>query len=511
MKFLKYKIVNTEPLKIVDIGESKDGETSSVSYIPGSTFKGAVINKLVIKYKNDTARFETLKKQLLSENTMFMNSYMCVDDNDFFPSPKGFYESKAGDKKLQNVVSEGKFDEGYKRANLGVYSVFDDKCVKYISPEKSEAMNINVKSHDVYRTDYIKSGYTFSGYIGFSENVSDDTISEIEELLRCSDIRLGSSRSSGYGCAYIKEYEIMSENDYPFKNISVLGSPLKERVVYMMLLSPMSMRNKYGEICGFDKEGFEKIAGTKLKNEIRASTTVMKTSGFNRTWRARTPEYTMYAPGSVFRLEFEEIPDAEKLLKIEKQGLGIGKNDGFGRVVFLDGYDKIVCKDEYLGKNQSDTDISDIPSEDICRNKKIIAQGLADFMVSRAIDNYVQQEENILNTSASNSQVGVFRSICQKYRYQPENAYSEFKSLIEQIEKKELRAKTHTLTHGSQKGLIEKINHILQTDLFGLLGIEENVCGYKLSDLIGKEKQGILKITILEKLMHTKNRKEKKK
>lgn len=519
MKFLSFNITNTEPLKITDIGMSRNGEAFSVNYIPGSTLKGAVINALASEYRNNPDVFERAKKELLSCETFFLNSYITDGKREMFPSPMGFYEDKTNaentEKPLDNVVVNNEFRESFKRAKLGTYSFVDGNRIIYASLNKSDALNINIGIKSVYRTDYICSGYRFAGYIGFSDKVSDETIALTENILRRRTFRLGSSRSAGYGKVKVDKVDYLKENDYPFSSLSVTGKEISGNVVYMMLLSPLTMRNEYGEICGINEKTIEEKAGCSLVNHqvSRASTSVIKMSGINRTWKSRTPEYRMYAAGSVFRLEFESTPERDKLREIEISGLGIGKNDGYGRVIFFEAYDKITAKFSYNdfikseagGRNVSDTvSVEDISEEDIRADIKIIAAGIADVKIADAVEKYIYENESNQNT-ASNSQAGVFRSIYQKYRYSYNDAEREIKNLISHIREKEASSKKHS-SRGSQMKLMDQITEILDSDIFSVLGVDEDICGMRISELIDSEKQGLIKINLLERLMIKKNR-----
>ena len=45
-EYIRYKIINTEPLRIADDSTSQSGQTTTLRYIPGTTVRGFVINQL---------------------------------------------------------------------------------------------------------------------------------------------------------------------------------------------------------------------------------------------------------------------------------------------------------------------------------------------------------------------------------------------------------------------------------------------------------------------------------
>ena len=282
-----------------------------------------------------------------------------------------------------------------------------------------------------------------------------------------------------------------------------------------MLVSPMAMRNSdTGEICGIDEKTIEKKAGCSLKDHriSRASTSVVSVSGINRTWRSRTPEYRMYDSGSVFRLEFEEAPDLNALRNIEVSGLGVGKNDGYGRVVFFADYENLKTKTEYgnisdKGSLNGNTDTDENYSAADAENDiKLIASGLAADKLVKAADTYIQ-ENRLAQHTASNSQTGVFRAVIQKYRYSYNDAARELKKVMEHIKEKETHSKKQNKSYGSQLKIMDQIEKILGFEK--LPGLDDTIAGLKFSELVDDEKLGQIKLYILEGLMSKKNREGK--
>ena len=126
MIYLKYTLQNIEPVRIADDSTSRNGQTVSLKYIPGTTVRGLVMNKIASAY--DEVSFQKKKRVLLSNQVKFLNAYLTVEENgtkiELMPSLKGFYEKKSPvetefGSKLENVVVSGEFSEGSKRAALG--------------------------------------------------------------------------------------------------------------------------------------------------------------------------------------------------------------------------------------------------------------------------------------------------------------------------------------------------------------------------------------------------------
>ena len=198
MKYLRYHLYNISPVRITDDSRSETGETLAVNYIPGSALRGYLITEIA----KDPELFGKFKKELFSDKVHFGNAYLAVDGRALLPSPKGFYEDKtvvSGKKKIENVVINGDFDEGYKRAGLGSFSDLDfsEGVIRFYSVPTGSEMRIKLgKDQNVFRNGFIREGQDFIGTIGFE----DEELGEIFlDALKAKMILIGNSRSAGLG------------------------------------------------------------------------------------------------------------------------------------------------------------------------------------------------------------------------------------------------------------------------------------------------------------------------
>lgn len=74
-EYIKYIIRNKEPLRIADDSTSQSGQTVTLRYIPGTTMRGYIINKMA-----PSSDFEQLKEELFSEQVKYLNAYLCVKE-----------------------------------------------------------------------------------------------------------------------------------------------------------------------------------------------------------------------------------------------------------------------------------------------------------------------------------------------------------------------------------------------------------------------------------------------
>ena len=91
MKYIKYSLLLKEPLRVADDSSAKQGQTMTRRYIPGSTMRGFMINRL-----SSAAFFPSIKRELFSDFVRFHNAYLSIEtegtEQILLPSPKGFYE-----------------------------------------------------------------------------------------------------------------------------------------------------------------------------------------------------------------------------------------------------------------------------------------------------------------------------------------------------------------------------------------------------------------------------------
>jgi len=480
LKYIRFNIENLEPLRIANIYSSQAMQVETLRYIPGSTIRGAVINKLSRKLIN----FEQMKHIIL-KNIRFLNAYPMVNSIDLFPSPKGFYEDKKANGKIVNVLKDSEIS-GKKRAKLGMFSYVDGNYIKYTTNKYGETLNINTQSNDMYRMQYLKTGQLFSGYI-----ILDDESTILEEdivdILTSSEIRLGSDKSSGYGKCKI--FNISVEDKYQFNKYSIKSD--NTNYIYMLLLSNMSMINENGEICGIDEKLLADKLGVSSINMSSCATSVIEVSGINRTWGIRTPSVTMYQAGSVFKLESKEKFNLLYIRKLEDEGLGIKLTEGCGRVLFIDNYEKIYLKEEIkidegiikqINMNFLDTDEK--------RMLRIISKAIFLNRAEKEMEKYVINENNNLQhikESASDSQIGLMLTLCQNYSYIPDRAINKFEELFTHIEKDK-----NTIVNNKYRELIGYIRKTLYMDITEVLELKSKLCGYNI-----KTDEDIIKVGFL--------------
>ena len=366
MKYLKYYLSLDEPVKMGMQGNQAN--SNALSYIAGSSIRGAVINELSKVVNNDI-----LKDHI--KNTRFYDAYIVAGDKCLLPVPFVYYAGKHDIRNNDRELSENRnaglkvntrtIDppcEGEQRVDVGGFCNIEDKL--YVQKVRKIAnMHISISkgsaANKMFRYEAIDKGQIFSGII----TCSDDYIDEYISVLKDKIFYLGGSKGSGYGrCRVIRTEkisyeEIMAQYGIKRRNDS--------DTLYIYALSNLLLFDENGCACGEPPLDWIK---EKLKlNNIELIKSYVQTtiaSGYNHTWRAGNVMQDAVKAGSVYVYRIEGEVDQDAIENIEKEQIGLRKQDGFGRIIINPDFEineRIILQHE-IGKEcvkeLSDTDRS---------------------------------------------------------------------------------------------------------------------------------------------------------
>ncbi|WP_207723346.1 RAMP superfamily CRISPR-associated protein [Roseburia zhanii] len=511
MKYIRYIVKNDEPLRIADDSTSQNGQTVTLRYIPGTTIRGYIVNQLVYTLGE---QFDKYKRDLISGQIVYMNAYLYENNRELLPSPKGFYEDKTvvtEKKEIQNVVINGEFDDGNKRAGLGKFCYFKDQCIYYYNVETGSDMKIliNKRKQDdkqnVFRNEYITSGHTFVGYIKVDDEELAKAILEVFQ----KNIFLGNARSQGLGKCRVLDIKEMPEDFIPYQEYAVTDDA--ENTCYMMLLSNTAMRDNRGEYVGLDLKYLEEKLGVSNLRIEYCSTSTVNVKGYNRAWGSKIPSITMYEQGSVFKLKFDGSASLENMLKIMQSGLGVRKSEGFGRVLFLKDYENIRFKMEE--KHRAEDFTQESPNGNDMQDLKILASNYYKKEIIQAMQEKIakeMQEDKAFSVNAinlNNSQIGNVRGLLEANRYDAYGTETIKRYFAHAMEKEQ---NTNVQKQKSSiKALKDTILPILDQPLEQTLGMKHftKIMGISVDELISEEELQRMKIDYILELMKFDNRK----
>jgi len=386
---LFYTLRTDTPVLITDLSSSQQNTYRSRNYITGSSVRGAIMTRLAEK---DPIWFEENKTKLLSDEVRFLDAYPIIDNTPIaLPTFKGFYENK-DESGFESVVVTGSFEAGKKRAKMGSFCSLCGNQIRVWNGQNGYSTRIRkgntVAEKEIFQTQHISEGQTLVGYIVLD---NDQYAEHISDALG-DTIWLGSDQYEGFGkctvlsCEAVEnpkwwEYAAVSENS---------GSEL-----YMVAVSPVSMIDDKGDPCGLNISELSRLLGVKAEI-MHCSTSMVEVEGYNRTWESRLPIVRMYDAGSVFHLRFDSAPDSIHIQKLQRTGIGIRRESGFGQVLFLskDRFESITEKVKYEPPKGSTQQFA---AE--CRRKKLL------WVMNNVME--------LKKTGVSGSQLGELQSICE--------------------------------------------------------------------------------------------------
>ena len=510
MNYLKLTITNTEPLSISDDSTSHSGQTSCKRYIPGTTLRGYAINSL-----SEDADFDEIKPVLFSSKVCFLNGYPAVEREEnpekrieLIPSLKGFYENKKAEGPISNVVVDGTFDEGMKRASLGSFCMLDENfAVKYYSVETEDSMKIQISpktqtgkndKQKVFRAEAVSKGYTFVSYVAFNE-VDEYLQNKICACFNEKTIILGNGRSQGFGKCKVKAEFC----DHPkVMELAETNWENGKEYTYMVLLSDLVMRSDDGEYVGLNLNELGRRMTASGSPEIAfCSTSLVTVHGYNATLGIKLPTVPMYEKGSVFKLILPSGISADAMKALMDEGIGERRNEGFGRVLFFDTehYEKIKTK--MKGIISPESDISGnvtLTGEDKDVLKRIAISYYRGLLKSE-MEKKILEESGVINIAKS--QKGNIISILQNNRYSG-NVVSVMDQYFRHATEKEEKQSVHQ-SRSSIRTLEEKVMDILNSDFHVLFTVtsKKTIMGYDIDSLLNEDEKLQMKMTYLIELL----------
>ena len=189
-----------------------------------------------------------------------------------------------------------------------------------------------------FQYEALKAGQVFQGAVlGTPKDLA-----KLQEWVPTESlISIGRSRSAQYGETKFEWIDSTPEALNPFvewEGFSVLDEPkpsLFDDSLIITTLSPLLRINSQGhpDTC-FPEDELAEVLGLKAC-DLKLSGSYTRTeviSGYHAHLRLPRQQLPAIDAGSVFVFCLKEIPDEERLLKLEREGLGIQKGEGYGRV-----------------------------------------------------------------------------------------------------------------------------------------------------------------------------------
>lgn len=429
MKALTFNIKLVEPLLIANPISGDENSAAGLDFIPGSVIRGVLAQSFTKGQKGDLN--DSTFRHLFFGKIRFLNAYITSNSQRFLPSPFSWHMAKEakkdtdpvvdlahagiGDKSLEKLKAkyvcitapsygdsedEEQDDEGAK-SDMSSRSYFTCATPQHhisahiFQPNRRKATKAGEDT--VFRYDALAAEQLFSGII-LGENEKD--LAELKAHLEQDVLKLGKSRSAGYGAIKILNAKIEPEWREYTPAIKRDG-----KKVIVTLLSDAILRDPQ---TGAFSSSIETTLG-HAANLVFAEPHV--TGGFNLAWGLPLPQSSSIRAGSVFVFERTDAL-MSALRTAEQNGIGERRVDGFGRIA-IDWH----ISAEYLPQQNNPPPAPQkifLKGDSTTRR---LAQTMVDRMWRQQLDEALRDaigSSSIIKNGLSNTQISRFRMLARE-------------------------------------------------------------------------------------------------
>lgn len=454
MYSLNYKLVAESEL-LISPGSDNPNFVHSSEFITGSTIKGYFANNYILKNNIQSEKAhenEGFYELFLSGNINFLNAYKDTKQNKrCFPTPLSIQKEKNTNKIHDLFFIDNNFNTQTKP--LGGFSninIDDDKIFitsininKKISFHHARDKKTGTsKKGVIFNYESLSAGQEFTGsIIGDKKNL--EKISTF--LNNVEYLRLGRSTTSEYSKVKITlDFDIQ-----PFETETEVETYIETEQTSMTFISPVIIYNNYGysttkitELENFLKDNLQepdlKITNAFIKqSEIKS---------YSSVYHMPRPTEKAFKEGSCFIIS--GYSDSDKLIDLQKNGLGERKSEGYGRIVFgiQNNYDLIQNEDKKVQQNSNIPDFSNRLSQKIIKKvyideiyEKVCSDALKSGQEFRGskVNSVIKRLENaVLSDTKILDEVNSIRNLKTKSRDRLTDIYNHNENLEEFIESK---------------------------------------------------------------------------
>ena len=360
---LRYRLTFMEQVVI----PMADGDPNTVvtrQEVPGSNVLGAAAWNYLRHTDKSPEEDETFRQVFLDGGLRFLTAYPeAIETRQrMIPIPHSIREFKRSEAQIVDFLKQPPAElvnQPTKRLNrrygrigrkgLETQTVKTGRNYHHSRPQndrtKGRALGSEVDGGGtIFQYEAIQAGQTFQGVLLGSQSELADLKKWLPDK---SLIRVGRSRSAQYGETKFewidetpKEFsDILAEwnafidrEDYDPEDVPLV---LTEDRLIITTLSPLLAVNENGHPdAHFPIHELAKVLGIKVC-ELKLSGSYTRTemmSGYHSHLRLPRQQWHGIAAGSVFVFCIKTTLDEKRLLKLERNGLGLRKNEGYGRI-----------------------------------------------------------------------------------------------------------------------------------------------------------------------------------
>ena len=181
----------------------------------------------------------------------------------------------------------------------------------------------------------------------------------------------------------------------------------------------------------------------------KCATSVVDVRGYNRKWGVRIPSITMYEKGSVFKLKFDGVISEEKLKAVMDRGIGVRRNEGFGRVIFLKDYEKIKYRTDFTAFSQSKEqpiENSEILTDEDAGTLRAVARNYYRNLFNAALERYIV-DLNWKRGNVSTSKIAKIEAFTTAFRFDYRKAQENIEKYFVHAREKQRKERVQRASH----------------------------------------------------------------
>ncbi len=408
MKALTFDIDLLSPVLVSQVRGGDENSSVSFNFIPGSTIRGAIINRYLRHHALDApSQDSTFRRLFLDGKVRYLNAYpLSSNGQRTLPRPKSWRKEKSTSYHgmvYDFVIQEPSIERPVEPKWSFTWRV--SEYIEAIEPHLyfnihnfNKDRNVRGKADEslLYRYEALAPGQRFGAVI-----IADDEedLKVIHDLIcENKDFVLGGSRSAGYGRVSFERLSMHSMwKEY-------IAGPENDSKVIITLLSDAILKDNSGQ-AALD---IDSVIGASHKMAYRRTRVV---GGFNRTWGLPIVQAIAIEAGSVFVYDAHKV-DKELLLELLEQGIGHRRAEGFGRIA-VNWQGEPEFKSELIGSPSISKGSSQLSKSDESHN---LAQVMADRRLRSTLDKKLLESLSILSIQdpTSKTQLSRLRVVARK-------------------------------------------------------------------------------------------------
>lgn len=370
-RYFPYTLTLKSPAVITALGGDPNS-SSTLAYIPGAAVRGAVARALGDPGA-DTAGQKEFQELIFGGKVRYLNAYPSLDGLRSLPVPLSLRRKKndaPADRRVY-AVDLAAFDgrpapgkepnecwpeeqlaplkQGFLTIGAAQPVLLQPKMNARIhhqrDREKGRAWKDRVgTTHGaIFAFESLDAGQSFQGLIqvrGGTDKELERTVRLLKALLG-DTILVGRSRRAGYGGMAALQWgegRTREVDGVGRDGLRPVGADIPRGIRFRLLLTSACIaRNaNTGQI---DPAALPDLIEGRFCGRaklLRTRWSFTPIGGFNRKWRLELPQTLAVSAGSVFLLEANQNIPVGQLYAVENEGLGERREEGYGRVLFLD-------------------------------------------------------------------------------------------------------------------------------------------------------------------------------